>query len=366
MKILFITNIPSPYRVEFFNELGKYIDLTVIFEAKRAQGIKFDWKDSYKNFKAVFLSDGDIQEKKFNFSILKYIKRNQYDYIFATNYSYRTELLAYLKMVFLRIPFVLEIDGGIIKEEKILMRKLKRFLLTKPSKYFSPSVSSDKFLMHYGAKKDNIIRYNFSSFWEKDILCQPITCERKKEIKKELGLDLKPLILCVSQIIHRKGIDVLMDALNNLEIDYQCLVIGEQPDKDYLSKIKNLQNNKVRLCSFKNSERLRLYYQAADVFVLPTRFDVWGLVVNEALANGLPVITTNGCVAGTELIKDNYNGFLVPIDDEEAIKDKIENVLGANNGYNLMCRNAIESVRNNTIDNMVKVHLRFLNDKIKS
>lgn len=69
MKILFITNIPSPYRVDFYNELAKFVDLTVIFEARRAKGIRFSWNDNNIQFKAIFLSEGEIQEKKL---ILKY------------------------------------------------------------------------------------------------------------------------------------------------------------------------------------------------------------------------------------------------------------------------------------------------------
>ena len=51
MKVLFISNIPSPYRVDFFQELGKYVELTVIFEAKRADGIRFDWKETCQGFR---------------------------------------------------------------------------------------------------------------------------------------------------------------------------------------------------------------------------------------------------------------------------------------------------------------------------
>ena len=61
MKVLFITNIPAPYRIDFYNELGKQIDLTVVFEAKGAEGIRFNWNiDEINNFKAIFLDEGNI------------------------------------------------------------------------------------------------------------------------------------------------------------------------------------------------------------------------------------------------------------------------------------------------------------------
>ena len=57
MKVLFITNIPSPYRIDFYNELSRFVDLTVIFEARRVQGIRFNWNDDNLRFKAVFIFD---------------------------------------------------------------------------------------------------------------------------------------------------------------------------------------------------------------------------------------------------------------------------------------------------------------------
>ena len=46
-KVLFVTNIPSPYRVDFYNQLGKFVDLTVIFEATGAQDIRFDYREYF-------------------------------------------------------------------------------------------------------------------------------------------------------------------------------------------------------------------------------------------------------------------------------------------------------------------------------
>ena len=64
----------------------------------------------------------------------------------------------------------------------------------------------------------------------------------------------------------------------------------------------NLKN--VYFIPFQNSDIIELYFKAADLFVFPTREDIWGLVINEAMANALPIITTDRCVAGLELIEN--------------------------------------------------------------
>ena len=77
--------------------------------------------------------------------------------------------------------------------------------------------------------------------------------------------------------------------------------------------------NNVHFIDFKNKDTLKEYYHVADVFVLPTREDIWGLVINEALAYGLPVITTDKCMAGLEMIENGKNGYIIPVNDVKKI-----------------------------------------------
>ncbi len=360
-KVLFISNIPSPYRAAFFEELGKYVELTVLFEAKRARGIVFDWKGKGKcqNFRPIFLKDGYIEERRLDLSIFKFIKKNKYDVIFATNYSYRTELAAYLKMMLFHIPFVLEIDGGILKPESRLLYGLKTFLIKGAGRYFSPSGESDRFLQHYGVQKKDIFRYYFTSLREQDLLKSPVSNQQKKAIRKRLGLEDKKTVLFVGQVIPRKGVDVLLRALKKVDAHIQCLVVGPHPDTGYYAKMKALAGGNVVFKEFQAAKELKYYYQCADVFAFPTRYDIWGLVVNEALANGLPVVTTTQCVAGKELIQDGANGRLVEAGNASQLADAITYYLkhGCDGTVQQAC---LQSVRKYTIEHMAKVHVDFL------
>lgn len=77
MKVLFMANIPSPYRVDFFNEFGKYCDLNVAFEGKIATDRNEKWKpEKFKNFKAYFMNGIRVKNDQFMcFEIIKVIKR---------------------------------------------------------------------------------------------------------------------------------------------------------------------------------------------------------------------------------------------------------------------------------------------------
>lgn len=104
-----------------------------------------------------------------------------------------------------------------------------------------------------------------------------------------------------------------------------------------------------------SKDELFEYYKAADLFVLPTREDVWGLVINEAMACGLPVITTEKCGSGAELIEEGRNGYIVPVEDVDALAMSMKKILESNS----LEEKGIESLRiieKYTFQTMAKTH----------
>ena len=358
MKILIISNIPSPYRIDFFNVLGKYVDLTVVFEAKSARGITFNWNiEEIQNFKAVFLKDGVINEKKIDWTILKYIKKNHYDHIIITSYAYFTEMVALLALKALKIPYFLEVDGGLIRHENKLKKTFKKFLISNAKGYFSPSNSSDDFLVYYGAKRNLIHRYPFTSLNEKDILDQLVPDEEKAILKKELGISESKVILAVGRFIHIKGFDILLKASKDIDQKVGIYFVGGKPTEEYIELRNKYKSNHVYFEGFKSKEELSKYLKAVDLFVLPTREDVWGLVINEAMASGLPIITTDKCTAGLELIKDWNNGFIVESEDSAAIVNRVKTILSDDPLKYKMGHNNLQTIKQYTIEKMTEKHL---------
>lgn len=362
MKVLIISNIPSPYRIDFFNELGKIVDLTVIFEAKTAKGIKFNWNiNEIKWFKAIFLKEGDIEEKKVDWSILKYIKKNHYDVFIVTSYAYLTEMVALLTLKLKKIPYYLEIDGGLLRNgENYFKSKFKSFLISKAKGYFSPSKSSDDFLVYYGADREQIYRYPFTSLKREDILDEVIRADEKLALKKQLNIHEEKVVLSVGRFIHGKGFDVLLNACNEIGKDIGVYIVGGNPTEEYVKLINKYNLTNVHFISFKTKEELKSYYKAADLFVLPTRGDVWGLVINEAMCHGLPVITTDKCVAGLELVKDHENGYIVPSENSLELGEKIKLVLSDKNRKVKMSEESLKIISKYSIENMVEKHLDVL------
>ena len=167
------------------------------------------------------------------------------------------------------------------------------------------------------------------------------------------------LILAVGQFIYRKGFDVLLNAYKDLSNDVSICLIGGEVTNEYKNIVKTNYMKNVIFIDNISKEKLVQYYLAADLFVLPTREDIWGLVINEAMAKGLPIITTDKCIAGIELVKDFENGFIVPADSESELL-KLTNLL-LNDEYlrRRISLNNLIKIRNYTFEKMVEQHLQI-------
>lgn len=349
--------MPTIYRVHFFNELGKYCKLTVMFERYSATGVENKWEDSLAiNFKAVFHKTMDVgREGAFGIDLLK-INYKEYDEIIISSYSSPAEILALCKLKIQRIPYILEVDGGIIKNEKYYKKKLKSFLISGADLYFSSSDKTSEYLQYYGADNSKIYKYHFTSLFDTDILDDVPSEVEKQELREKLGLYRKKMILAVGQFIHRKGFDILLRAIPNLSEDVDIVIVGGKVTKEYQELVRTLEIRNVHFISEISKDILNNYYLGADIFVLPTREDIWGLVINEAMAKGLPVITTNCCVAGAELIENNQNGYIFKSEKVEELVMYLNELLKDKAMCEKMGNNNLEKIKNYTLEKMAKEH----------
>ena len=348
MRVLIIFNHPAPYKVSAFNELAKYVDLTVLFERNKAK----DRPDSFYStnkfeFKNLVLTNGYVgNEGSVSNKVKQYLKEHhkEYDVILMNGYSHLAEIKGIKYLYKHHIKFGLLINGGVIKKHEFFLKKAyKKSLVKKASYYISPSKMSNEYLKYYGAEEKDIYNYYYSNYSKSDI--SSASKEDKLKLRKKYNLPLdKKIFINPSQFIERKNNLQLISLFENR--DDVLLLVGEGKEKakyEHLINEKKLTN--VIIMPFKEKKELFELYKASDAHITLSKRDIFGHTVLESFSNGVPVISSDQVISALEYVKDGYNGFLVGLNDSEGIKmamDSIDELFG---------KNAIESAKLNTFEN---------------
>lgn len=362
--VLFISNVPSPYNVDYLNELGKLRSVTAVFERGSSSERDKSWKTlRVQNFECRILRGiHTAVDAAFSPGVLRYIHKHRRDHIMIGNPATPTGILAILYCKLFRIPFILQSEGGIPKDGKGIKERIKYFLMHDAKLYLSGMSLEHEYFLTYGADPSRVRQYPFTSLFKRDLVQSVPTQEEKQALRRELGVEAQYMVLFVGQFIHRKAVDVLLKASAGLPEGTLVVAVGGEPTAEYLEIAKNLGLKNIRYIRFADKETVKKYYKAADLFALPTREDTWGLVVNEAMAAALPVITTTNCVAGVELVENGRNGFLLPPEDWKSLHEKICYLLENREILGKMAEENLEKIQTYTLENMAKVIHKALSD----
>ncbi len=360
--VLFISNIPSPYNVDYLNELGKLRPVTAVFEKGHSSERDASWKSlRIRNFTCHILRGISTGvDAAVSPGVISHICRHRRDHIIIGNPATPTGILAILFCKCFRIPYILQSEGGIPKDGKGLKERFKYFLMHSAHMYLSGMSLKNEYFLTYGATAERIRQYPFTSLMERDLLICVPSQEEKAALRRQLGVEAAHMILYVGQFIHRKGVDLLLRAAAGLPGDTLVVAVGGEPTEQYKALARELGLQNIRYVGFADKETVKQYYKAADVFVLPTREDTWGLVVNEAMAAALPVITTKACVAGVELVQDDVNGYLLESENWKLLHEKLLYLLADPRLRCAMGQQSLRRIQPYTMENMAAVIDRSL------
>ncbi|MFC6387691.1 glycosyltransferase, partial [Sporolactobacillus kofuensis] len=256
---------------------------------------------------------------------------------------------------------VLSTDGGFVKEESFIKYKIKKYFISSATLWLSSGKLANEYLLHYGANPNKLYMYPFSSMRDSEISRKPISITEKNNYKKMLGISEKKMILGVGQIIHRKGWDILLNACKGLDENIGVYIVGGSVTEECLEIQNSLGLKHIYFVPFMSKTELEKYYKAADLFALPTREDVWGLVINEAMSYGLPVISTNKCGAAVEMVREGQSGYIIDCDDYKVLNNYIIDVL-KKNALSGKQTEIIDIVRQYTIERMVEKTYSILSE----
>jgi glycosyltransferase involved in cell wall biosynthesis len=138
---------------------------------------------------------------------------------------------------------------------------------------------------------------------------------------RPLRSDGDVVFLFCGQMIARKGLDILLNAFRELGTHARLLLVGREADLSaLLAPLPSAVRDRITYAGFQPPEELPRFFAKADVFVLPSRYDGWGVVVNQALGAGLPILCSDQVGAGQDLVREGVNGLRFRAGDVLALK----------------------------------------------
>ena len=157
--------------------------------------------------------------------------------------------------------------------------------------------------------------------------------EGRPALQEELNLDpARPVILFASKLQSRKRCGDLVEAYKDLSPGGKprpyLVIVGDGEERAALERqVAESRLEGVRFCGFRNQSELPRFFDLATVFVLPSRHEPWGLIVNEVMNAGRAVIVSNDVGCQPDLIEDGVEGCVFPAGDVAALTDALRKVL---------------------------------------
>lgn len=357
MNILIQTLYPAPYRVALFEQIAKEHTLTVVFERDN------DGRNPlYCNYSDAFhylLLGTNKAETEYR-DILSNIR--SYDLVMLFEYHTMLSSRLILRCMFCKVKYSINCDGAVNISTKFPKKQIKSFFIKHAVLCMAGGKKAKDYFKTYGAIDDQIIVHNFSAIYEDEII-GPEEKENKIKKRAEEGIKGECVAVSVGRLIESKRFDLLIEIWKEMSNDFYLYIIGSGPEEAKLKKmIQREKITNVIMLDFMKRDQLFSFYEMSDLYVFTTATDTWGLVVNEAMAKGLPVISGDKCTAAVEMVTNGYNGYIVNETTclENFIKEfrtVIQDLLSNDEQRRVMSNNALVTAKEYTYEHMSKAIL---------
>ena len=288
-------------------------------------------------------------------SIFIELTRNAYDALIVQGYAGITEWIAIAaaKVKSCRVLFRGEtaLNPGASTSSKALRWIIMRALSQSVDIFLPIGTKSKEFYLRYGIEAERLVQAPYAvdnSFF----LSQARELRgRKREIRRSFGISMDiPVVLYISKLIPRKRPLDLVQAFEKLTEPAVLLMVGDGPLRaaieDYATR-RNIRT--VIMAGFQKQDALSQFYAIGDIFVLPSEYEPWGLVVNEAMSFELPIMTTHGVAAAADLV-GKENGVVYEPGDIDSLAAGLQRLVQHKDQREAMGKRSAEIIRNWNLD----------------
>ncbi|MBL4710019.1 MAG: glycosyltransferase [Flavobacteriales bacterium] len=352
MKLVLLTNFIPPYRLSLYQGIDQIFD---DFEILISTGMEKNrnWEVNHEALqvsiqKSISYSKNWKNELGFSektsiqlpWDTIGLLKRIDADVVISGEMGIRSFLSA-LYCSWYKKPLILwltlsEHTETNKKGVRILLRK---FLLKKSTTVLCNGKSGERYLQALG--------------YQNKVFYAPYTSDYK--INSKSSFHSKKKILFSGQLIQRKGISEMIDAIdllfhNNKDLKFELVVAGSGPQEALFYALSKWEKQlTLTMLGALKYDDLKKVYQDIDLFLFPTLADEWGVVVNEALSSGVPILGSKYSQAVEELLVENQNGWIFDPLDTNEFAQKLKTAIHTESAKLLsMSRFAAESIKDIT------------------
>lgn len=331
--MVYITNLPSFYKINLFNRISKKRKLIVIFIDDTASERNDDFYKGERDFEHISLGrySGIVKVIKLIFLLYKL----QYEKVILGGWdSKELWLAAWLNP---RKKNCLVIESSILESTTIGFKGfVKRLFFRKISTVYASGKSQAQLAATLGFKGNVKITKGVGVF---NIIESPPYFSIQKVAN----------FIYVGRLSKEKNLEFLIKTFNKLP-HLNLNIVGYGP-LEY--ELKLIAHRNINFYGAISNKELPSYYQSSHVFILPSLSEPWGLVVEEALNNGIPVIVSDKVGCAAEIVKSNINGIVFSLSDPEGLKAailKMEDISYYNSLKKNVCRMDFKKIIDEQVD----------------
>jgi glycosyltransferase involved in cell wall biosynthesis len=346
LKVFVLTDCPSPYQVELFNEIEARGECELEVAYLRQRDPDRQWKSPEIAHAAISLDEAHVRVREADLVVFNYYRNATAEQLIRERTTRGGSWCFWGERPGFRQPAW---AGRLLRKWK-----LSSLHATATPIWGIGKFAIDGYQREFGAQRAYFNLPYFSNL------------NRFGDVERT-GAAADRVFLFSGSLIARKGVDLLARAFVRLAREMpnvRLRIVGEGELRERIESTLRHVSERVGFVGFKDWDELPDEYARADVLCVPSRYDGWGLVVPEGLAAGLPVIATNRMGAALEFLETGRNGWLIRAGDEDAIFNAMRDA--ASLPLAELSRNARQSVNNHTLQHGAARFATFAHKSVSS
>tara|TARA_R100001143_G_C3360377_1_gene135035 strand:- start:8860 stop:10014 length:1155 start_codon:yes stop_codon:yes gene_type:complete len=351
--VVYWNNIPTPYMVERFNAVADQgsIDFEAWFNDRIDSDRSWEIDESKWRFRYRYLPKTRFFGKNLHWPLPIFSRRPDF---LVSLYSEPSFIVGWViaRVRKVKTAFWCQVTMDRWVTRTAWKNLIKRIIFSRVDATLGSGEESRAFAMKFGTPEIRAMRLPHSIDVCHYMNGAKFGKQERVALRERAGLNGFTFIY-VGRLWWGKGIDYLIQAFSIVQQSnngpVSLLLVGDGPDEAKLKELcTQLKVTNVVFTGFKQKPALPNYYAMADAFVFPTLGDPYGLVVDEAMASSLPVISTSAAGEICDRIEEGENGFIVPPENSDALAKSMLKLLQEPKLKLKMGRVSCDKIKRNT------------------